>query len=554
MDNFYKRFCKTGFDENGVLNYFEPIVPEGFNFAYDVMDAIAAMEPDKVAMVWCNEHGEEKIITFAEMKEMTDRAANMFMDHGIQKGDMVMLVLKRHYQYWFSIYALHKIGAVAIPATSLLTKKDYVYRFAAANVKAVVCTGEGETTEHVEAAEKEHPSPIVKFIVRGKRDGWIDFDGEIMNASSHLERVHTELTDNMLMYFTSGTTGNPKMAVHDFSYPIGHIPTAKFWHNVSSHSLHISVADTGWAKCAWGKTYGQFICGAAQFVYDFDKFVPNDLLKMIERHKVTSFCAPPTVFRFFIKQGMENYDLSSLEYVTTAGEALNAEVFNRFKEYTGLNIMEGFGQTESTVMLANMVNSQSRPGSMGKPVPLYDIDLVDEDGNSVEPGVVGEIVVRTAGKKQIGLFKGYYNNPEKTQEAWHDGLYHTGDTAWKDEDGYFWYEGRTDDVIKASGYRIGPFEIESVLMEHPAVMECAVTGAPHPVRGQVVKATIILTKNYQPSDELVKELQDYVKRQTAPYKYPRIVEFVEELPKTVSGKIKRNDIRRADKKKFEDSL
>ncbi|WP_123811037.1 AMP-binding protein [Hydrogenoanaerobacterium saccharovorans] len=549
MENFYERFCDEKFTKRGVLCDFTLKYSENYNFAYDVMDEIARLQPNRRAMIWCNEAGEEHTFSFSDLKRMSDKTANMLRTHGVKKGDMVMLVLKRHFEFWFSILALHKLGAVAIPATNLLTKKDFEYRFEAAGVKAVLCTADGEVAEHVDMACEEYKGLSSKIIVNGKRDGWYSFTDEVEKASENFERVETKAHEPMLLYFTSGTTGYPKMVIHDHTYSLGHIITAKYWHNVDPDGIHLSISDTGWGKAAWGKLYGQWICGTTVFVYDFDKFVPGDILAKIEKYRITTFCAPPTMYRFFIKEGMDGYDLSCLKYATTAGEALNPEVYNRFLEYTGLKLMEGFGQTETTLVLTNLVGTTPKVGSMGKPSPMYHVDLVDEDGNSVEPGVTGEIVIRTQDSvKQPGLFMGYYRNEKLTNEAWHDNLYHTGDTAWRDEDGFFWYVGRTDDVIKASGYRIGPFEIESVLMEHPAVLECAVTGAPDPVRGQVVKATIVLTKAYKPSTELIKELQSYVKKQTAPYKYPRIVEFVEELPKTISGKIKRVDIRNNDNK------
>ncbi len=548
--NFYQKFCETGFDENGVLNYFKPLVPDNFNFGYDVVDEIAAMEPDRVAMIWCNDQGEEHYFTYGQMKYYTDKTANLFRSKGIGKGDLVMLVLKRHYQFWFSIVALHKLGAVVVPATHQLMTKDYVYRFEAAGIKAIVCTKMDDVPQRVDEACEKYDGLKVKFLVGASREGWVDFNAELEQASAELERVPTQADDDMLMYFTSGTTGYPKMVMHDFSYPIAHIITAKFWHNIPADGLHLTVSDTGWGKSVWGKLYGQWLVGCTVFTYDYDRFHPNDLLHMIEKYRITSFCAPPTIYRFFIKEGMEQYDLSSLKYATTAGEALNPEVYTKFYEYTGLKLMEAFGQTETTVLMANLAGTQPHPGSLGKPSPQYHADLVDEDGNTVDNGVVGEIVVRLPqdGSKQSGLFKCYYRDPERTKAAKANGIYHTGDTAWRDENGYYWYVGRTDDVIKASGYRIGPFEIESVLMEHPAVMECAVTGTPDPIRGTVVKATIVLTKQYKPSDELVKELQNYVKKQTAPYKYPRVIEFVDQLPKTISGKIRRVAIRAQDQK------
>lgn len=548
MDELYKQFCTEGFDENGVLNYFKINCPDNFNFSYDVIDKIADCEPDRRAMVWTNELGEEKIFTFMDMKKGSNKVANFLTQKGIKKGDKVMLILKRHYEFWFSILALHKIGAVTIPATNLLTTKDIVYRTKAASIKAVICSGTCDITTYVDEAEKECGDYLVKVIARGQRDGWDNFDEEFNNASDEFERVQNDKSDDFLAYFTSGTTGNPKMVMHDFTYPLAHIITAKHWHCCVPDGLHLTVAETGWGKAVWGKLYGQWLTASGIFVYDFDKFNPADLLSMIEKYQITTFCAPPTIFRFLIKEGMKSEQLASLTHVSTAGEALNEEVFNRFYEVTGLKLMEGFGQTESTLLLATLENTVPKPGSMGKPSPLFNVSIVDEDGNPVEDGTVGEIVVhpREDDGSTYGLLKCYYRDEEKTKNVWEYGMYHTGDTAYRDEDGYYWYVGRTDDVIKASGYRIGPFEVESVLMEHPAVLEVAVTGAPDPIRGQVVKATIVLTSQYKPSEELKKELQDYVKKVTAPYKYPRIVEFVDELPKTISGKIKRNEIRQKD--------
>ncbi len=553
IQEFYKQFCTESFDHNGILTNFDPVFADNFNFAYDVVDAIAQIEPNRRALVWCDEHGAEKIFTFGDVRHYSNQAANLFRAHGVGKGDMVMLILKRHYQFWFAILALHKLGAVAINSSNLMTTKDLSYRFNAAEISYIVCTADGDVAQFADKACEKYGGMKAKFLVAGdhcpnpNRDGWINFNQEVPQHSDDLERIETYWQEPLLMYFTSGTTGNPKMAYHDHTYPIGHIITAKYWHNIQSDGLHMTVADTGWAKASWGKIYGQWFLGAAGFVYDYTKFEPAQLTGAIARHKVTTFCAPPTIYRFFIKEGMEQYDLSSITHATTAGEALNAEVFNRFYEYTGLQIMEAFGQTETTAVTLNLVGTNPKPGSMGRPSPLYNVDLVDNDGNSVADGEVGELVLRLKpGQKQVGLFCGYYKDQEKTDDVWHDGLYHTGDTAWRDTDGFYWYVGRLDDVIKASGYRIGPFEIESVLMEHPAVMECAVTGVEHPIRGTVVKATIVLTKTHSPSDELINELQEYVKNQTAPYKYPRIVEFVQELPKTFSGKIKRADIRRKD--------
>ncbi|MGN0586601.1 MAG: AMP-binding protein, partial [Oscillospiraceae bacterium] len=542
MKDLHKKFVTEEYDKDGVLTKFEINVPDNFNFGYDVIDEIGKNEPDRRAMVWVNEENEEHIFTYADLMKKSNQVANMLVAHGVKKGDKVMSVLKRHYQFWFLTIALCKIGAVLIPATNQLMKKDYVYRFKAAEVKYVIATGDGETPEHIEQAMEDYDGIVEKFIVRGKgREGWIDFNEEMAKYPDTFERIPNKVDDDMLLYFTSGTTGYPKMVMHSNYYAIAHLITAKHWHHLSDKSLHFTVSESGWGKCMWGKMYGQFLCAASIFVYDFDRFHSADILQKIQDYKVTSFCAPPTMFRMFIKEGIENYDLSHLEYSTIAGEALNPEVYNRWLEYTGLKLMEGFGQTETVLSVGNLYGMTPKPGSMGKPTPLFNVDIVDEDGNSLPAGETGEIVIRTKDQKQIGMFKEYYKNPEATYEAWHDDIYHTGDTAWRDEDGYLWYVGRTDDVIKSSGYRIGPFEIESVLMEHPAVLEVAVTGAKDPIRGQVVKATVVLTKEYKgKGDEaLVKELQNHVKEQTAPYKYPRIVEFVDELPKTISGKIRR---------------
>ncbi|MEG1996608.1 MAG: AMP-binding protein [Oscillospiraceae bacterium] len=549
MENLYKKYCTEEFDEQGILTKFDVHYDDNFNFAYDVIDEIAKNEPNRRAMVWTDESGDEKVFTFGDMSRYSNKTANFFVKNGVKKGDKVLLLLKRHYEFWFCILALHKIGAIAIPATIQLTTKDIVYRAKSANIKAIICTATcDKLSDFVDIAQTKCDEIKIKVLVRAHKDGWLNFADGIENESDEFKRVETHATDDMLMFFTSGTTGNPKMVMHDYTYPLGHIVTAKYWHTCDPNGLHLTVADTGWAKASWGKIYGQWFMGAGLFTYDFDKFKPLDLLAHIEKYKISTFCAPPTVFRFFIKEGMSTYDLSSLQHVTTAGEALNNEVYNKFKEVTGLDIMEGFGQSETSMLIGNLVGTSPRSGSMGKPSPLFDIDIVDEFGASVEDGIVGEIVVRPPqNKKQVGLFTQYYKDEEKTKDCWRFGVYHTGDTAYKDEDGYLWYVGRNDDIIKASGYRIGPFEVESVLMEHPAVLECAVTGAPDPIRGQVVKATIVLTSQYSPSDELKKDIQNFVKKTTAPYKYPRIVEFVTELPKTVTGKIKRIDIRNQDK-------
>ena len=546
MELIYRNFTRETLDGQGRLTAIEFDPPENFNFGFDVVDALARKCPDKTAMIHLSNDKQERRFTFSQISRYSNRAANFFSSLGIGKGDVVMLVLRRNYQFWISIVALHKLGAIVIPATNQLQKKDFVYRFNAARVKAIVCTHDGEVCEHVEASLPESPSMKLLITANGRREGWLDLDEGMECSSDVFERpaVTNSRDDLMLMYFTSGTTGYPKIAAHSFTYPLGHVVTARYWHNVDPDGVHFAISDTGWGKAVWGKLYGQWLCETCVFVYDFDRFHPDDVLNVIQDYKITTFCAPPTMYRFFIKEDITKYDLSALKYATIAGEALNPEVFKQFYEATGLKLMEGFGQTETTLTVANLRGMTPKPGSMGKPNPQYEIELVLADGSFARPGEVGEIVVRTDHGVPVGLFKEYYLDEGKTLEAWHDGLYHTGDMAWKDEDGYFWYVGRTDDLIKSSGYRIGPFEIESVLMEHPSVLECAVTGVPDPIRGQAVKATIVLAKGYVASEELKKEIQNYVKEHTAPYKYPRVIEFVAELPKTISGKIKRVDIRK----------
>ena len=527
-------------------------VPENFNFGYDVVDAYAAEQPGKEALLWTDDQGAEIRFTFADIKRESDRTASYFQSLGIGKGDVVMLILKRRYEFWFSILALHKLGAVVIPATHLLTKKDVVYRCNTAGIKAIVAAGERVITDHIAAAMPESPTTELLVSVGPEvPEGFLDFHAGIEKAAPFVrpERVNAN-DDVMMMYFTSGTTGEPKMVAHDFTYPLGHITTGLLWHNLHEGSLHLTIADTGWAKAAWGKLYGQWLAGANIFVYDHEKFTPAEILHKIEQYRITSLCAPPTIYRFLIREDLTKYDLSSLEYCTTAGEALNGAVYDTFQRLTGIRLMEGFGQTETTLTLATFPWMEPKPGSMGMPNPQYRIDLVTSDGRSAEDGEQGQIVIRTDGGRPLGLFKEYYLNEELTHEAWHDGIYYTGDMAWRDEDGYYWFVGRADDVIKSSGYRIGPFEVESALMTHPAVVECAITGVPDEIRGQVVKATIILAEKYraQAGEALVKELQDHVKRITAPYKYPRVIEFVESLPKTISGKIRRTEIRSANGK------
>lgn len=526
-------------------------IPENFNFAYDVVDEIAISNPDKIAMVWCDDKGNEAIFTFGQMKYYSDKAANFFRSKGIRKGDPVMLILKRHFEFWFCTLALNKIGAITIPATHLLSTKDIVYRNNAADIKMIVCVPDPEVIQHIEESESKSPTLKLKMLVGEDRQGWLNFTRGMDNSSENFVRPvsdqATANTDIMLLYFTSGTTGMPKMVNHDFIYPLGHILTAKYWQNVQDDGLHFTVADTGWAKSAWGKLYGQWLSGCAVMTYDYDKFVPKNLMEVIEKYKVTSFCAPPTIYRFLIKEDLTKFDLSHLKYCVVAGEPLNPEVFKQFYDHTGMRLMEGYGQTECTVAVATYPWMKPKPGSMGMPSPGYNIEIVDEDGNPCEAGNEGEIVIHTSSSKPVGMFNGYYRDDHLTASVWTNGVYRTGDMAWCDEDGYFWFVGRADDVIKSSGYRIGPFEVESALMEHPAVLECAITAVPDPDRGQIVKATIVPSKNYHPSEELAKELQEHVKKVTAPYKYPRLVEFVTELPKTISGKIRRVQIRDEDK-------
>ena len=538
------KFIDTVEDENGGLLSIDFKDEDNFNFAFDIVDAIAKRNPNKLAMLHIDKNKIERRFTFKDMKRASNMAANYFKSLGIKKGDRVMLVLKRHYQFWFAILGLHKLGAIAIPATNLLQQHDLDYRFNAAGVSAVVCTADGDIAHQIDLAESSSPTLKTKIMVGGDRDGWHNFDDEYKLFSAHYYRTDDTPCgdDTMLMFFTSGTTGYPKIAAHSYKYPLGHYITAKYWHGVSEDGLHFTISETGWGKALWGKLYGQWLCEGAIFTYDFDRFDASDILPMFAKYNITTFCAPPTMLRMMVKEDITRYDLSSIKHMTTAGEALNLETYRLFEKITGLKIMEGFGQTELTLTIANLIGTNCKPGSMGKPVPLYDIRLIDSEGNPVPDGKPGEIVVKTSEKVPCGLFLGYYGDEEKTNEVWHDGYYHTGDVAWRDEDGFFWYVGRADDVIKSSGYRIGPFEIESVIMELPYVLECGVSAAPDEIRGQVVKASIVLVKGTTPSDELKKEIQTYVKEHTAPYKYPRIVEFKDELPKTISGKIQRNKL------------
>ena len=538
------KFVECTEAENGALQKIEFKNEDKFNFAFDIVDEIAKKAPEKLAMLHIDKNKVERRFTFNDMKRASNQCANYFKSLGIKKGDRVMLVLKRHYQFWYAILALHKLGAVAIPATNLLQEHDFDYRFNAAEVSAIVCTADGDVAHQVDLAEPASPTLKTKILVGGEREGWHNFDEEFPLFSAHFYRTEDTACgdDLMLMFFTSGTTGYPKIAAHNYKYALGHYVTAKYWHGVDENGLHFTISETGWGKALWGKLYGQWLCEGAVFTYDFDRFDAADILPMFAKYHITTFCAPPTMLRMMIKQDISQYDLTSIKHMTTAGEALNPEVYRQFEKATGLQIMEGFGQTELTLMIANLMGNSHKLGSMGKPTPAYDVDILDPDGNPVPDGETGEIVVKTSDKVPCGLFAGYYKNQEKTDEVWHDGYYHTGDTAWRDEDGFYWYVGRVDDVIKSSGYRIGPFEIESVIMELPYVLECGVSAAPDEVRGQVVKASIVLVKGTEPTEELKKEIQDYVKHHTAPYKYPRIVVFKNELPKTISGKIQRNKL------------
>jgi acetyl-CoA synthetase len=563
MDKFVKKQNFTSYED--FYENFKVEIPENFNFAFDVMDELAREKPDETALVWCDEWGAEASFTYSELTALSNQAANVLRRAGVKKGDPVMLILKRRWEYWIVLLALHRIGAIAIPATHLLTVKDIVYRCKAAGVTGVICVEEAimRRVEEAEATLRSGGNAGVRFkafvrSVHRAKDApsaadypasWLDFRDLLQKESSVFERPADGGGNEevMLLYFTSGTTGMPKMVSHDFAYPLGHIITAKYWLQVEDGGLHLTVADTGWAKAAWGKMYGQWLCGSAVFVYDYDRFAPSAMLEVITRHKVTSFCAPPTVYRFFIKENLALYDFSHLKHCSVAGEPLNPEIYEQWKDATGLKLREAYGQTELTVTLCSFPWLKPKPGSMGKPSSGYDIDLVRDDGSSCDMGEEGQIIIRTGKNKPRGMFSGYYRDKELTGSVWHDGIYYTGDMAWQDEDGYFWFVGRADDLIKSSGYRIGPFEVESALMEHPAVLECAITGVPDPERGAVVKATIILSRGYEPSDALKLELQEHVKKITAPYKYPRIIEFVAELPKTISGKIRRVQIREEEK-------
>lgn len=584
MRNINLRYVEESYNELGQLETMSVHYPDNFNFGYDVVDDIAVNDPDRRAMIWCNPEGEEHVFTFADMKKWSDKTANYLSGLGIGRGDYVMVILRRHYQFWFVATALAKLGAVMVPATFMLKEHDLSYRLNGASIKAIVCTDAGYIADVVDAVAEECPSLETRILVSSpgagltpvdedgklvieegalvgaalsgeeglcaasvQREGWLDFNSGVRAASEDFARVETLAAEPMLMYFSSGTSGNPKMVLHDSSYALGHLPTAKHWHNVEPDGIHFTIADTGWGKAVWGKFYGQWLMEACAFTYDFDRFQPDEILSLIGKYRITTLCCPPTMYRLMMQADVDSYDLSSLVYSTTAGEALNPDLFDFWKEHTGLTIYEGFGQTETPLVIANLTNSVPRPGSMGKPVPLFDVQVLREDGTRCNNGETGEICINI-NPRPAGIMMEYFRNDVKTAEAMHDGWYHTGDTAWRDEDGYLWYVGRNDDVIKSSGYRIGPFEIESVMLEHDAVRECAVTGVPDPVRGKAVKATVVLADGFTPSDELTRELQRWVKNQTAPYKYPRIVEYVGSLPRTVNGKIRRVAIREADER------
>ena len=540
----YQDYLDASFDENGILNKVKFHYPDTFNFAYDVLDRLAEKTPDKVALSWLSRTHEHREFTFKQISDMSCQAANYLVSLGIKKGDRVMMVLRRNWQFWILINALHRIGAVAVLAPNQLLVHDFQYRFDKATIRAIICTSDGEVLEQADAAANLCKSVEFRISTNGSRLGWLDFDASLERYSTVFKRPEgLKASDTMLMFFSSGTTGYPKIVTHIFSYPLGHIITARWWHCVDPNGLHLTISDTGWAKAMWGKLYGQWLCEAPLFVYDFDRFSAADIMPLFKQFGITTFCAPPTMYRFFIREDLSGYDFSSLKHTTMAGEALNPEVFNVFLKQTGHKMMEGFGQSESTMIIGNINGMEPHPGSMGKPSPMYPVELFDADCKPVKQGEVGEIVIKAEPGEIPGLFVGYYGDEEATHNAWHDGYYHTGDTAWVDEAGYYWYVGRTDDLIKSSGYRIGPFEVENAIMELPYVLECAVVGVPDPTRGQVVKAYIVLTKDKQPSEELKKEIQDYVKKNTAPYKYPRKIDFLTELPKTVSGKIRRSALR-----------
>ncbi len=549
MEAMYQKFSQAKFDESGQITGFSLEYPNNFNFAYDVVDAIAEETPEKRALVWCDDAGNERTLTFGEISRLSSQTANYLTKQGIRKGDRVMLMLKRHFEYWYVLIALHKIGAVAIPASHMLTTGDIIYRSNIADIRTIVCADDEELCNKILDASKQSPGLTNLFTVRRNHGGFRTLDELIAKESAVFERLDTKVNEALVLYFTSGTTGYPKAVIHNHAYPLAHIVTAVYWHCVKNDGLHLTVADTGWAKASWGKIYGQWLGGSAVMAYDYDRFDASKLMDVLEKHKVTTFCAPPTLYRLMAKTGIRKEAFASVCHVSTAGEALQEEIIRLFHDCTGLEIMEGYGQTETTLLIANFAGGKPKRGSMGKPSPLYNIRLMDADGNEVPDGETGEIVIDARDRIPEGLCLGYENNDEVNARCWKDGVFHTGDIAYRDEDGYFFYVSRLDDVIKSSGYRIGPFEVESTLIQHHAVVECAVTGVPDAERGNLIKATVVLQAGVEPSDELAKELQEFVKERTAPYKRPRIVEFVEELPKTISGKIRYNVIRDRDAKK-----
>lgn len=543
MNDLMKKYITVCEDANGVLQSISFANNENFNFAYDIVDELARTKPEKRAMLYVDKDKNERSFTFRDLKIFSDKTANYFSFLGIKKGDRVMLVLKRHYQFWFAILALHKLGAVVIPATHQLKEEDFNFRFDTGDINAVFCTHEDDVTEEADRSIAGGKRDVIKIMTGPAKAGWHGFDSEMEGSGEEFQRRDTRGDDPMAMFFTSGTTGYPKIVTHSFKYPLGHYVTARYWQNVDPEGLHFTLSDTGWAKSLWGKIYGQWMCEAAVFIYDMEKFVPHDFLSLFARFGITTFCAPPTAYRILVKRNLEKYRLSELKHATTAGEALNPKVWQQFHDKTGLKIMEGFGQTETTLTVCNLVGTEPRPGSMGKPSPAYDVDIVDEKGNTVNAGETGEIVIRTDKNVPCGLFTGYYGNEGKTGDCWHEGIYHTGDTAFRDEDGYFWYVGRTDDLIKSCGYRVGPFEVESVLMELPYVLECAATGLPDKTRGQIVKASIVLVEGIKGDRALEKEIIEYCRQHMAHFKCPRKVEFLDEMPKTISGKIRRTELR-----------
>ncbi|MCD8016250.1 MAG: AMP-binding protein [Oscillospiraceae bacterium] len=544
----YPKFCDERTDENGILTDFSLHYPDNYNFGYDVVDEMARLAPEQRAMVWCDSDQSHLEFSFADISRLSNQTANLLASYGVKKGDRVLVILKRHYEYWYVAPALHKLGAVIIPATHMLTLDDLLYRVQTADVSAAVCTSDGDIAANLVEVKSRCPQLKTVFTVRGSIEGTVDFTSELPSASAELERVPTRADEPFLMYFTSGTTGYPKAVMHDHTYSLSHIITARYWQCVQDGGLHLTVAETGWSKASWGKIYGQWLCGSAVMVYDFNAFSPSHLLKIMAKHEVTSFCAPPTIYRYFVKYGMNKVPQPALRHLSTAGEALNPEVFQKVREQTGLELKEGFGQTESVLMLANLDGSTSKPGSMGKPIPLYHVELIDEAGEKVKRGEVGElVVVPEAGKKSHGIFMGYCGNDALYAHVWRGGVYHTGDTAWEDEDGYFWYVGRTDDLIKTRGFRVGPFEVENVLMEHPAVLECAVTGIPDETRGQAIKATVVLARGYEASKEMGREIRAFANSRMASYKNISVLEIVDEMPKTISGKVRRVAIRESGK-------